>query len=96
MKTCSPQHCHTSAGSSPLGLRLIKHFRNRGSRKNVVELLKQQYLPVPPLRGFCSKGLHQISLPQQPLQGAIVAFLIRARRGTALVQFQVQLVLPDG
>ena len=96
METGSPQLCRTSAGISPLRLSLIKHCRDLGSRENVVELLKQQHLPVPPLRGFSPEGLHQISLPQQPLQGAVVSFLIRARGGTAPVQFQVQLVLPDG
>ena len=78
METGSPKHCRTSAGSSPLGLRLIKHFRDRCSGEDVVKLLEQQDLPVPPLRGLGSKGLHQISLPQQPLKGAVMSFLIRA------------------
>ena len=78
MKTGSPYHCRSTAGRSPLGFRLIKHFRNRCSWENVVKLLEEQHLPVSPLRGFSPKGLHQIRLPQQPLQGAVVSFLIGA------------------
>ena len=35
-----------AAGRSPLGLRLLKHLRDRGPGEDVVELLEQQRTPV--------------------------------------------------
>ena len=86
----------TSAGNTPLRLGLIKHLRNRCSRQDVVELLEQQHRPVVCLRRLSSQSRQQIGLPQQSLQGAVVAFLIRAGGGAAAMQFQVKLIPPDG
>ena len=94
-----------SASKAPLGLGLLEHLRDRRARKDVVELLKQQQ---PPIRGLsCLLGRTarlldrttrqhrgQIRLPKQPLQGAVVAFLVGPARGAAPVQLQIQLIAP--
>ena len=95
----------TPASKAPLGFGLLEHLRNRRARKDVVELLKQQH---PPIRGLSwlvgrTAGLvgrtgrqhrGQIRLPKQPLQGAVVAFLVGPARGAAPVQLQIQLITP--
>ena len=59
-----------------------------------MELLEQQRPPIHRLAGGASEGDRQLGLPQQTLQGAVVALLVGAAGGAAAVQLQVQLIAP--
>ena len=92
-----------AAAGAPLGFRLLEHRADRGAGKDVVELLKQQRPPVGALlcdaAGLAAQaqqrqGQGQIRLPQQPLQAAVVALLIRAAGGAAAMELQVELITP--
>ena len=85
------------AGRAPLGFGLLKHLGNRGAGKDVVELLEQQGAPI--RRGGLAalqsqQGGGELRLPQQPLQAAVVAFLVGPAGGTAAVQLQIELIAP--
>ena len=67
-----------ATGGAPLGFSLIKHLGNGCTRKNVVELMKEQNRPSPVLTLTAQQCCHQIGFPQQTLQGSVVAFLIGA------------------
>ena len=87
-----------TAGPAPDRLRLVKHLGNGGSRKDVVELLKQQGTPIAANgQATCEskKRSHCVALPQQTLQAAVVTFLIRTAGGTAAMQLEVELIPPD-
>ena len=93
-----------AARGAPLRLGLVKHLRDRRAGKDVVKLLKQQRPPIGRLRWLArglgrpepGQGLGQLRLPQQPLQAAVVAFLVGAAGGTAAVQLQIELIAPHG
>ena len=68
-----------------------------------LELWQQQPLAGPQghgsLRGYLEplephQGLGQLRLPQQPLQAAVVALLIRPAGGTAAMQLEIELITP--
>ena len=87
-----------AAGPPPDRFRLVKHLGNGGSGKDVVELLKQQRAPIRTNRRTAFQGeqrSHCVALPQQPLQAAVVTFLVRAAGGTTAMKLEVQLITPD-
>ena len=60
-----------------------------------MELLEQQAAPFSPAAGLdAAEGFRQISFQQQPLQAAVVAFLVRSAGGASAMQFQIKLIAP--
>ena len=63
-----------------------------------MKLLEQQRPPVrliQPLSEQSKQSRRRVELAEQTLECPVVAFLIRTACGTAPVQFEIELVLPD-
>ena len=84
-----------SPGTTPLRFSLLEHLGDGCPGEDVMKLLKHQHGPVPLTHRISTESRHQISLPEQTLQGAVVSFLIGTGGCASPVQFQEELIPPN-